>query len=298
MRPNRSSVAGRVYLDLQARARLEGRPTDELLVTYVLERFLYRVSMSSHAGRLVLKGAMLLAVFDGRRATRDVDLLAREFDNDVEAVADLVRSILRIEVDDGVTYDVSRLAAGVIRETDLYEGVRLTIPASIDRAQVPLRIDLNVGDPVTPAPVSIEYPTLLAGEPFRLSGYPLVTVLAEKIVTMIERGDANTRERDFVDVYLLIRRHEIMAADLFAALDATAGHRGSQLRSLQESVVRLGVTRKEDWRRTVAKYGLADEFPADFSAAIQAISEFVDPVLSKAEDAGIWLPPRQRWVQQ
>jgi hypothetical protein len=196
--PTRQTTTGRVYLDLRARARREGRPTDELLVLYVLERFLYRLSLSSHRSRFVLKGGMLLAAFDERRPTGDVDLLAANISNDAETISRLIREILAIGVDDGVAFEPDGLRAAVIREADPYTGVRITVPASIARARHPLRIDVNVGDPVTPAPVEIAYPTLL-GEPFEILGYPIERVLAEKIVTMVDRGDATTRERDFAD---------------------------------------------------------------------------------------------------
>jgi hypothetical protein len=101
-RPTRETTAGRVYLDLRKRARAEGRGTDELLVLYVLERFLHRLSISAHRDRLVLKGGMLLAVFEERRPTRDVDLLGMAIANDAESVASLVTEITAIEVDDGV----------------------------------------------------------------------------------------------------------------------------------------------------------------------------------------------------
>ncbi|MGO8823749.1 MAG: nucleotidyl transferase AbiEii/AbiGii toxin family protein [Acidimicrobiales bacterium] len=146
----RDSTAGRAYLDLQQMARRRGRPTQELLLTYVLERFLFRLSRSEYRDRLVLKGGMLLAVLGSRRPTGDVDLLARAIDNDVVAIADVVRTVLSVTVDDGVTYEADEMTAQVIRDAALYSGVRLSVPSRIERAKVVLRLDVNVGDPVTP----------------------------------------------------------------------------------------------------------------------------------------------------
>jgi hypothetical protein len=145
---------------LRAKARREGRPTDELLVLYVLERFLYRVSISAYRDRLVLKGGMLLAAFDERRPTADVDLLAQAIANDVDSISSVVREVLGIDVDDGVAFEPAGLRAQVVRDADPYTGVRITVPARIDRARHPLRIDINVGDPVTPEPVEVRYPSL------------------------------------------------------------------------------------------------------------------------------------------
>jgi Nucleotidyl transferase AbiEii toxin, Type IV TA system len=244
-RPTRETVGGRAYLDLQAKARREGRPTDELLVLYVLERFLYRLSISEHRRHLVLKGGMLLAAFDERRPTADVDLLGRIIGNDVDSVSRAVLDVLTIEVDDGVLFEPSGLRAQITRDADPYTGVRVTVPARVDRARHPLRVDINVGDPVTPGPAEVSYPALL-GQPFTLVGYPLETVLAEKIVTMVDRGDATTRDRDFADVYVLSGRHMVDANSLAAAVRATGDHRASDLRPLRSVLVALASARQPD----------------------------------------------------
>ena len=291
---SRDSVAGRVYLDLQARARSDGRPTDELLVLYVLERFLFRLSQSPHRHHLILKGGMLLAALDERRPTADVDLLARVIDNDVEIVSALVAEILAVDVDDGVEFALEDLRAEVIREADLYAGIRIVVPARIARARHPLRVDVNVGDPVTPAPVDIDYPSLL-GDSFSLRGYPLPTVLAEKIVTMVERGDTTTRERDFADVYLLTARHAIEGDALVDASDATAAHRQADLRPLRTVLVTLGGERQADWERFINRAGLADTLPTSYSGVIEAIAEFADSIFAGSARGRSWDPGSRTW---
>lgn len=295
-RPSRDSTGGRAYLDLQAKARRYGRSTDELLVLYILERFLYRLSVSTHRDHLVLKGGMLLAAFDERRPTADVDLLAQRVTNNVEAVAGLVREIVAIEVDDGVVFDPSKLRAQVIREADLYTGVGIVVPAGLARARHPLRVDVNVGDPVTPAPVDVTYPALLA-EPFAVVGYPLETVLAEKIVTMVDRGDATTRERDFADVFVLTKRYTVGAAELAAAVHATGAHRRSDLRPLRTVLVTLAASRQSAWEQFVNRSGLGDEVPVDFAETIAAIADFADPILGGEAISGEWDPSTRTWLR-
>jgi predicted nucleotidyltransferase component of viral defense system len=296
-RPSRDSSGGRAYLDLRAKARREGRPTDELLVLYVLERFLYRVSISAYRDRLVLKGGMLLAAFDERRPTADVDLLAQAIANDVDSISSVVREVLGIGVDDGVTFERAGLRAHVIRDADPYTGIRITVPARIDRARHPLRIDINVGDPVTPEPVEVSYPSLL-DEPFELIGYPLETVLAEKIVTMVDRGDATTRDRDFADVFVLTGRHSVDAEQLAAAVRATGAHRGSDLRPLRSVLGDLARARQADWTRFLARSGLDDSAPASLAEAIRAIADFADAILAGGVTSGRWDPAARRWRGQ
>lgn len=261
---------------------------------YVLERFLFRLSRSPHRSRLVLKGGMLLAAFEERRPTRDVDLLAREVSNDLETVARLVHDVLLVGADDGVEFRPDRLAMDVIRDGDVYPGARVVVPAAIHRARLRLRIDVSVGDPVTPGVVEVDYPSLLE-KSFRVVGYPLETVLAEKIVTMSDRGDATTRERDFADVVLLVRRQEIDAVRLSAAIGATGTHRQSELRPLRQVLVELGASRQTDWARFVDRAGLRTQVPPTYEEAIGLVADFADPILTGAVTSGAWDPVGRSW---
>lgn len=291
---SRDSSGGRAYLDLQAKARQEGRPTDELFTTYVLERFLWRVAHSAHRERLVLKGGMLLAVFAERRPTADVDLLALRTVNEVAAVATLIRQVVAVECDDGVGFDVAQLRAGLIREQDAYPGVRVVVPAMIDRARSTLRVDVNVGDPVTPAPTIVYYPALLA-EPFTVVGYPLETILAEKLVTMMDRGELTTRERDFADVYMLMARHALEADSLLAAIDATIAHRGSQRRPLRTALGDLGSKRQTSWERYLARSGLVGVVPRTYDETIDTILVFAEELLTGSLSETEWDPASRSW---
>lgn len=119
-RPTRSTVAGQTYLDLENLARRTAGSTDELLTRFVLERFLFRLAQSPHRQRLILKGGMLLEVFDIRRPTRDIDFLGRSITNDAETVSSLIREIADIAVDDGVVFMTTQLSAAEIREDAVY----------------------------------------------------------------------------------------------------------------------------------------------------------------------------------
>jgi hypothetical protein len=190
--PTRASVAGRAYLDLQNLGRREKRSTEELLALYALEGFLARLAASKRAGDLVLKGGALLAAYGARRPTRDVDLRADGIGNDAATVLDLVREIAAIEIDDGLAYDASGAEAESMREEDQYAGVRVTMGCALATAWLRFHVDVNVGDPVWPVPGLVEVPRLLGGV-ITVTGYPLSMVLAEKIVTALQRGSVNTR---------------------------------------------------------------------------------------------------------
>lgn len=149
--PTRDTTAGRVYNDLRNLARRNGRSTDEAMVEYVLERFLYRLA-ASPLGRehFILKGGLLLAQFGARRMTRDIDILGRAFSGEEAEIIRRIAAIATTEVDDGVAYDSATLRTVPIREEDEYHGVRLSMAASIARARLKLQLDISFGDPVTP----------------------------------------------------------------------------------------------------------------------------------------------------
>lgn len=294
-RPSRATTSGRTYLDLLARARRESRPAGELLTLYVLERFLYRLSVSAYRDRLVLKGGMLLSAFGQRRPTRDIDLLGKAISIDPAAVAALIREITAVDTDDGVLYETGQITTRMIREQDLYAAVRVAVPARVDRARHPLRIDINVGDPVTPAPTMVSYPALL-GEPFPVLAYPIETVLAEKLVTMVARGDTTTRDRDFADVLLLAGHHDIDAANLSDAITATAAFRHVELRPVSDALRTLGRDRQGDWQRFTARTGLQSVVPADYTEVIRQVTSFADPILARPPTSGHWDHLRARWT--
>jgi hypothetical protein len=244
-------------------------------VLYVLERFLYRLSISEFRDQFVLKGGMLLAAFDERRPTRDVDLLGLATTIDADSVAAVMAEIAAIEVDDGVIFRPDQLTTRMIRDQDVYAAVRVVMPASVATAALALKVDVNVGDPVTPGPAEVSYPALL-DEPFTMVGYPLATVLAEKLVTMIARGDTTTRDRDFADVWLLTGRHPIAVDAVRAAMVATADHRDVPLARLGGILSRLAVDRQDGWRRYIVRAGLDADVPASLAAVIADVIAFAN----------------------
>lgn len=262
--PSRSTTGGRALLDLRAKAREEGRPTDELVVLYLLEAFLRRLAASPHRDAFVLKGGVLLAAFGDRRPTRDVDVQARRLGNDVATVTDTVRGIAVLPADDGVVFDADGAVSEVIREDDGYQGVRVRMDARLDRARPRFAVDVSVGDPIEPAPRPVPVPALLGGPPVVVLGYPLPMVLAEKVVTALHRGTANTRWRDFADVWTLSRHRDCDGSDLQASLAAVAAHRGTPLEPLLPALDGYGTLAQGRWalwrRRQHPSTGLPEMF--------------------------------------
>lgn len=296
--PTRDTTAGRVYHDLRNAARHTKRSTDEVMVEYVLERFLYRLAVSD-AGRthFVLKGGLLLAQFGARRMTRDIDMLGQAFaGNDTEIIR-RISAIAATEVDDGVTFDAANLKAAPIREDNRYHGLRLVMPASIARARLKLQLDISLGDPVTPEPQLIEYRQLLTAESFSILGYPLVTVIAEKLSTAVELGDLNTRDRDYGDLYRLLRANSLDADEALAALATTATYRGITLRPLGSVIFELPQRRQSSYAAWLRRQGPASiGYPTSFVETVALIAAFADPLIKGDARNKTWDPDHALWV--
>jgi hypothetical protein len=146
-RPTRDTAAGRAYLDLRQLGRQSNRDTGELLALYALEGFLDRLAVSDGAADFVLKGGVLLAAYDSRRPTRDVDLQATDLANDTATVLARVRAIAAITRADGLAYDTTGATAETIRDDDPYAGVRVSMGCALATARLWFHVDVNVGDP-------------------------------------------------------------------------------------------------------------------------------------------------------
>lgn len=298
-RPTKATPAGLAYLDLQNRARRDRRPTQELLTLYVLERWLARLAESRHAGKFVLKGGVLLAVFEARRPTVDADLLARNLPNDEASVVARVMEIaeLVIDPDDGVRFLTGTTVARTIRDDDLYSGVRVGMDCELSTANVKLWLDVNFGDPVTPAPRALELPSQRPGIPsVPVLGYPIETVLAEKASTAIALGDTSTRVRDYVDLYTLTGRQALSYESVRSALEATTSHRGVELQRLSAVLVEFASLRETAYHAFRRRLGADGEhLPDSFSDVVAAVIEFVDP-LAGGELREAWNPDARKWV--
>ncbi len=299
-RPTRATAAGRAYLDLQNRARAEGRGTQEFLTLYVVERWLARLSTSPYADQFVIKGGMLLAAYDARRPTADLDALARSVASDEASILSRVTEIARLvpSLDDGVVYRTETATARLIRDQALYAGVRIAMDSEIATATVKFRLDVNFGDPITPAPSLVTMPPLRPTlEPVRVLGYPIETVLAEKLATAIALGPANTRVRDYADIYTLTGKHLFAHDTVRAALLATAAFRGTPVTALSDSVGNIVELRRQAYAAYCANLGAAGmHLPADFAPVVTEVVAFADSLTQVAPAGTIWNPQQRRWV--
>ena len=202
-----------------------------ILTKYGLERVLFRLSHSKYRDIFILKGALLFELWtkERYRPTRDADFLAKG-DNSPDRFVRIFREIAAIEVEeDGLRFDPKTVKAERIKEDADYEGVRVTFTVFLEKAQIPIQIDIAFGDTVTPGPVPTEYPVLLDLPRPQLLAYPRETVVSEKLEAMVKLGIANSRMKDFHDLYSLSVTFEFDGKTLADAVRATFRQRGTDL---------------------------------------------------------------------
>jgi hypothetical protein len=284
-----SDVGRRRYVEFQRLGRELGRPTDELLTLYAMEAFLARAAESSFADQLVLKGGMLMSHIAERRPTRDIDLQALALPNRVDAVLQLVAGIAAIELDDGITFGTDNVTIEEIRKAASYQGLRAALDAHVHTARLRLKIDFSFGDPIEPGPERIALDRMHPEDaPLILLSFPLTMVLAEKAVTAIARGSANTRWRDFSDVIAITRSNTIDGGEAYASIATVAKHRHVELYPLfaivEEHVAASG-RRWEIWHRN-QPYEV--QAPLSFREALLEVARFTDTAISSQAADQTW----------
>jgi hypothetical protein len=238
---------------------------------------------------------VLLAAYDTRRPTRDIDLQATHLAGDADTVLALVRDIAAVHKDDGLAYDAGSATAEVIRDEEEYSGVRVRLVGHLSRARIPFHVDVNVGDPIVPPPAQVEVPRLLGGA-ITVRGYPLSMVFAEKIVTAVQRGTVNTRWRDYADIALLSAAHDVDGDELAASIDVVATHRNATLTPLDEVLAGYAEIAQNKWSAWVRKQRLTDRLDQDFASVLQDVFTFAGPAVSSAIKGLTWVHRVGRWM--
>jgi predicted nucleotidyltransferase component of viral defense system len=294
------NVGASVRARLLQRSRNEHTDFQVLLTRYALERLLYRLSRSAHRNRFVLKGAMLFVTWVQTpfRPTRDLDLLGYG-ENNPEAIGDIFRAICTQPVeDDGVIFDVGGLEAKPIREDVEYGGVRVRTQATIAGARIPIQVDVGFGDAITPGPIEIDYPALLDAPAPHLRAYPIETVVAEKFHALAIRGIANSRLKDYYDLWLIAETFELQRAPLAAAVRQTFARRETALP--QEKPTGFSEAYVETWGgqwRTFLTRERMAAAPEQLATVVADLERFLLPLIEEADGDWRW-QPREGWISR
>jgi hypothetical protein len=291
-----------VQARLQTHARDTKRPFQELLQYYAMERFLYRLSKSPHRSRFILKGALMLHVWKAplARVTKDLDFLGH-LDNSLENVARVIREVCGADVEpDGMVFDPATVKAERIKEDADYEGVRVRFTALLGKARVTMQIDVGFSDVVTPTAQTIKYPALLEFPAAELPGYPRETVVAEKFQAMVYLRTANSRMKDFYDVWLLASQFPFEGIVLADAISATFKNRGTEF-DLAPIAFNPEFTEQPStlaqWRAFRARLA-SESCPGRLSEVVAFLARFLLPVVRACAESATFpmkWSPRVGW---
>jgi hypothetical protein len=296
-------LAASVQARLVQHAKAIAIDPNVVLARYATERFLYRLSRSPYADRFILKGALLMLVWLGEtiRPTRDADLLGYG-DLSAESLSQLMKAVCTVQVDpDGLQYLLSSVDVSPIRPGEAYGGLRGAVQARLGNARLRVQVDVGIGDAVVPTPEWLEYPSLLGFPPPRLRVYRPETAIAEKLHAMVDLGEANSRMRDFFDVYALAAQRGFAGDVLAAAVRATFERRRTPIPetlplALTPAFAALG-SKLTQWRGFLTKSGVTSA-PRDFEHVTGIIAEFLEPVIRAARVGAalntVW-PPGGPW---
>ena len=251
-----------------------------VLQNYMLERFLERVSLSIYRDHFIIKGGFLIASMVGldSRATMDMDITIKSLPVNEESVKKMIEEIIVIPVDDDIKFSFNRI--GEIRKGDEYTGYRVALTAYYPPMAVPLKLDITTGDKITPREIEYEYRLMLEDRSIRVLAYNLATILAEKLETIISRGDQNTRPRDYYDVYILtkLQQENIDPKVLKEAIAATAAKRGSSAVIGRYARIMDAVANSPDMRMQWNHYRKEFEYAEniEFDEACDAVVKIMD----------------------
>ena len=236
-----------------------------IMRNYVMERFLERISLSKYRNNFILKGGMLVSAMVGldTRSTMDIDTTIKNMPLSVENAKEMIEEIIAIPIDDGMTFSIK--SVGEIMDEAEYSGVRANLEATLETMRTPLKVDISTGDIITPREVLYTFRLMFEERTISILAYNLETVLAEKMETVIARGVANTRLRDYYDLYILPNEytHVISKEQFEEALLATSKKRNSIqlitegnriLKEIADSEVMQGL-----WKSYQKKFSYAED---------------------------------------
>lgn len=297
-----ASIQGR----LRNLAVARGEPAAVLYTRYALERLLYRLSVSPHRTRFVLKGAMLFVLWTGapHRPTVDLDLLGFGT-SDGERIAAVFHELCTLDVaDDGLVFDAASVRVEPVREEEEYQGLRTRLRGQLGGMRLELKVDIGFGDAVTPAAVEAEYPALLGGPRARLLTYPRETVIAEKYQAVVALGLGNSRMKDFFDIWQLAEQYPFDGPTLARAIAATFARRTTRLPerpppALTE-VYWLRPEVAERWDSFLARVGGQDE-RVGLDAVADRLQSFLMPptaALAAGQPFAATWPAGGPWTEQ
>ena len=280
----------------------EGGTMQDKLITYALERSIYRLSVSEYANRFTLKGGIFLyALFDKQfaRSTMDIDLLAQRIPNNAEEMKNVFQKIFAIRCDDALRYDLESLNVHNITEFKEYHGVNVSINVYLEKTRIPVSIDIGFGDEVYPDRVQMEFPVLLDMDEPKIFAYSIYSVVAEKFEAFTSLGFINGRYKDFYDIYILAKRFDLSGSELQEAVRKTFARRGTGFDDIVafDDEFTEDIIRQNRWKSFVKKKKAIEDISfKDAIALVKAVlAPIVEAMQADSKFSMTWICEDKQW---
>lgn len=291
------NLAASIKARLLNYAKDNGKDFQGVFRLYVQERFLYRLSKSIHAKKFVLKGALLFLAFDisKHRPTKDIDFLGTSIENDAAALKQIIKEILEINSEDGLTFDLENIDDEEIVEAQEYHGVRIKFNVFLENSRDRVQIDIGFGDPIYAGPIEIDYPVLLDLPSPKLLAYSIESAIAEKFEAIVSRGFSTSRMKDFFDILHFAERQKFESKKLKEAITITFSNRKTDLNNrfaVFSSDFKKDKAKQSMWSAFLRQRNLKSE--SKFERVIEELEEFIEPIFQQDKDEN-WNPVTWRW---
>ena len=229
----------------------DSKKAQTLIRNFIMERFLERIALSQYRNNFILKGGMLVAAVIGldTRATMDIDTTVKSLNITKDNAVKIVEEIIAVNLGDGVQFQITKVT-DIMEEHD-YPGIRFILEATLDKMRQTIKMDISTGDVITPRAVEYSYHLMFEDRAISLWTYNLETLLVEKLETIMARGTANTRMRDFYDIHVISHQEAFDRAILKKAFLATSAKRNTtdQIPDFRDilSTVEADASMKKQW---------------------------------------------------
>lgn len=265
-------------------AKTNFRLYQELLTVYGLERALFRIGKSKYRENFTLKGGIFLYALYGKdypRSTSDIDLRADKINGTQESLLSIFTEIFSIPADDGLVFDLTSLKAREITKLDEYLGTNISITALLGNTRLPVSIDIGFGDVIVPSKKEMSFPVLLDMESPKIYGYSIESVLAEKFEAIVSLGYANSRFKDFYDIYVILQSEKVDAGLLQEAIVQTFRNRKTAFDDIVvfEDSFASDVERVKRWNAFVKKKNAMVQ--VTFDKVVEQIKAYFKPIVER-----------------
>jgi predicted nucleotidyltransferase component of viral defense system len=291
------NIAASVKERLRNISTQTGKEFQSIVLQYVQERFLYRLSESLYSNNLILKGALLFIAHDisRNRPTRDIDFLGSKIPNEIDDLVEVIKEILMIKTEDGLRFDSDSVEAENITEDGDYKGVRIKFYAFIENSRERMQLDIGFGDKITAGPVGIEFPTLLDFPAPKLKVYSIETAIAEKFEAIASLQLQTSRMKDFYDILFFAEHYNFKKETLIQAIITTFSNRSTKL-ELSKPIFEDKFKKDERFQNLWKAFLDRNKFESNqtFSEVVSQIQSFIQPIFD-SETKNNWNPEKWEW---